>query len=72
MAKQKQRESVIVDRTVGIGRLWKDISIAIGTATTLGIPRVTIIENLLLAAENECTIAKENNEDLSALEGLLS
>jgi hypothetical protein len=60
------------DKTVAMERLWKDISDAITTATQLGIPRVTVIAEMLTAASNLRAICEENGDDMSSLQGLLS
>lgn len=70
--KSPQRESAITDKTPVREKFWTDISVAITNATQLGIPRVTIIADMLSAADNIAQICEQEGDDMSSLEGLLA
>lgn len=68
---QPQRESSAADLTPIREKLWRELGSVTYDAITFGVPRVDVITDLLKIAENLCQVAREHNEDLSALEGLL-
>jgi hypothetical protein len=50
---------------------WSDISVAIGSATSVNLPRVVIIEDMMRAIENLVAICDQMGEDLSPLRDLM-
>jgi hypothetical protein len=52
-------------------KLENELGSATYSAVSFGLPRAVVIKTLLEIAESICVSAKENDEDLSILEGLL-
>jgi hypothetical protein len=71
MKPAKQPESIGTDRTPLREKLWRELGSATYDAVSFGLPRAVVIRTLIEIADNICSVAAENNEDLSELEGLL-
>jgi hypothetical protein len=71
MKPAKQPESIGTDRTPLREKLWRELGSATYDAVSFGLPRAVVIRTLMEIADNICSVAAENNEDLSELEGLL-
>jgi hypothetical protein len=65
------RDNIGTDKTPVRERLWQQLGSATYDAISFGLPRAVVIATMLEIADSICAVAKENNEDLSELEGLL-
>jgi hypothetical protein len=68
----KQPESIGTDRTPLREKLWQQLGSATYDAISFGLPRAVVVATMLEIADNICSVAKENGDDLSELEGFLS